>query len=78
MRSLLSYEPLVKALKEGARVVLLSVVPLLINALNEGSVDWRFIGIAAIVAALRFLDKILHEIGKDTDNDRLKMGLTRF
>lgn len=69
---------LLEGLKEVARVSLMASIPILIDGLSKNVVDWRLIGISAIIAGLRFIDKILHEYGKDTKNDLLTKGLTRF
>lgn len=69
---------LIESLKELLRVVVLSAIPLLIDGLTANAVDWRLIGITAAIAGLRFVDKLLHEVGKETYNETLEKGLTRF
>jgi hypothetical protein len=64
--------------KELLRVALLAVIPLLIDMLNSGEVNWKALGIVALIAVLRAVDKLLHETGKITKNDNLTLGLTRF
>jgi hypothetical protein len=75
-------EALINALKELGRVVLLAVIPLLVSSLENGWVDWRAIAVVAGLAALRFVDKYLHEVGKERSTpkseSRLLKGLTRF
>lgn len=70
------------ALKEAVlelfRVVVLSIIPVAIMGLEDGSLDLRTIGVVAGVAALRFIDKLLHEMGKEKDNQKLIRGITRF
>ena len=61
-----------EALKEALRVVVLAVIPVAIDGLSNGSLNLRFVAIAGAVAALRFVDKWLHESG------RAEGGLTRF
>ncbi len=82
-------KPIVEALKEGGRVVLLAAVSYL---LSEGVldiiVDYIFgvkldtalkVQIAGIVTiVLRAIDKYLHEKGVNNDDPNLKAGLTRF
>lgn len=78
----MSKEALLNASKELGRVVLLAVIPLLISSLEGGAFDWRAVAIVAGLAALRFVDKYLHELGKDRSTpkseSRLLKGLTRF
>jgi|GEM_PF-3546764 len=69
---------LIEATKELLRVVLLAVVPVLITGVENGSVDPMVLATVALLAGLRFIDKLLHEAGKETKNDSLKKGLTRF
>lgn len=71
-------EALKEALKELLRVVFIAVIPLAIDGLSTGNLDPKLLGITAIIAALRFLDKFLHETGKNTGNETLEKGLTRF
>lgn len=68
---------LIEALKEFARVTLLAVIPVLIVQLEQDSINWKAVGMVAAIAALRAVDRYLHEYGKAHDN-RLKGGLTGF
>lgn len=68
----------VKAAKEFFRVVALAVVPVLIMGLQDGFVNPRAVAVIAAIAGLRFIDKFLHELGKDTKSPALVGGLTRF
>jgi len=68
----------VEAGKELLRVALLAVIPVTIDMLNSGSVNWKTLGIVALIAVLRAFDKLLHETGKITDDTNLTLGLTRF
>lgn len=58
-------EAAIEAAKEFLRVLLASaviVVPMLIVQLETaGTVDWKSISIAAIVAALKAIDKLFHK-----------------
>ncbi|MCR4345246.1 MAG: hypothetical protein NUV44_10845 [Candidatus Scalindua sp.] len=58
-------ESLIDAIKEGLRVVVLSVIPVAIVGLQDGNLDLRYIYVTGAVALLRFLDKLLHEEAKD-------------
>lgn len=63
-----------EATKEPLRLLVLSVIP--IGVIYFASLPYEWAAIAVVV--LRFVDKILHEIGKKTENELLKLGLTRF
>ena len=65
-------EEFIEAGKEGLRVTLIAAVPILIDGVGKGVVDWKLVGMAAIVAALRFIDSWLHTSGV------AEKGLTRF
>lgn len=71
-------KPLVEALKEAARVILIAIIPLVIDNLTSNKFEWRSIAVVAGVTALRALDKFLHIEGKLEDNSNLTKGLTRF
>lgn len=71
-------KPLIEALKEGARVVLIAIIPLMIDSLTSNKFEWRSIAVVAGVTALRIVDKYLHLEGKLEANDRLVGGLTQF
>lgn len=61
-------ENIVESLKEGLRVFLMAVIPLIIVELqNTGSiVNIQAILIAGLIALLRFTDKLLHKQGRNT------------
>jgi hypothetical protein len=71
-------KPVVEALKEGARVALIAVIPLLIEGLGTWSINWRSIAVVGGIALLRVVDKYLHLEGKLEANNKLVGGLTRF
>lgn len=71
-------EPLTKALAELARVAVLAAIPVLIVSFENGLVDWQLVAVTASVAVLRALDKMLHKLGEQENNERLAKGLTRF
>jgi len=55
-----------------------AVIPLVINQLNNSSIDWKAIGITGAIALLMAIDKFLHLEGKVTGSETLTKGLTRF
>jgi len=63
-----------KAAKEPLRLLVLSILPVLITSLGDLSYWWA--GVAIVL--LRLLDSVLHEVGKETNNETLTKGLTRF
>jgi len=71
-------QPLIDATTELLRVMVLAVIPVLITSLEKQAIDWRVIGVVAIIAGLRWLDKFLHKFGEANDNKVLEAGLTRF
>jgi hypothetical protein len=77
----LTYEnvkPYIEALKELARVALLACIPILIDGITQNKINWTLVASAAMISALRGLDKLLHLEGKEKGNDTLTGGLTRF
>lgn len=68
---------LLEAAKEGGRIALIAVVPIVIAQLETGKIDWKVIAIAGIIAVLKAVDKGLHLYGKEKEN-ALELGLTRF
>lgn len=68
-------EHLIKALKEGGRVVVLAVLPVILIGINtqDGTftINWAVVLTTGFVAILRALDKFLHEGG-------VEKGLTGF
>lgn len=84
---MINKDALLEAFKELFRVVLLAVIPVAIQSVEENFIDLRTIGVVALLAALRFIDKYLHETGKDVEKRSAKKeqvtsiltgGLTRF
>lgn len=67
-------EDIKEALKEAGRVIVLAVIPLLIDSLSKGEIHWHLIGITAVIALLRFIDKYLHE----KEPEGVAGGLVRF
>ena len=71
-------QPLIDATAELARVMVLAVIPVLITSLESQTIDWRVIGVVALIAGLRWVDKFLHKFGEANENKVLEAGLTRF
>ena len=67
-----------EAAKEAGRVVLLAILPLLISGLENQSLDLTVVAVVGALALLRFVDKLMHEVGKEEGNEDLLKGLTRF
>jgi hypothetical protein len=65
-------EELLESVKEGMRVFLMAVIPLMIVEIERGEFDFKTITIAGVIAVLRFVDKYLHRSGI------AEKGLTRF
>lgn len=70
-------KPFIEASKEALRVVILSIVPILITQIETNVFDFKVLGVVALLAFLRWVDKYLHEVGKENGDGRIK-GLTRF
>lgn len=71
-------QPLIDATAELLRVMVLAVIPVLITSLEKQEIDWRVIGVVALIAGLRWIDKFLHKFGEANDKKVLEAGLTRF
>jgi len=71
-------KPLIEGLKQGARVFVVAVIPLLIDQLTRDSINWRALAITGVIAVLMAVDKALHLEGKLEGNDQLTKGLTQF
>lgn len=69
---------LIEGLKELGRVALLAIIPVVIDQLTAGAINFRLIGIIAAIAILRAVDKFLHEKGMLEDNATLVKGITQF
>jgi len=65
---------LIEALKEPLRLLVLALIPFLLTYFGAINSQWALV----IVVLLRFLDKLLHEIGKLEDNEAMKRGMTQF
>lgn len=71
-------KPYAEALKEVARVAVIAAIPVLIDGLTNGEINWRLVASVTMIAALRGIDKLLHVEGKVSGNDALTGGLVRF
>jgi len=69
---------IIESLKEMGRIGLLAVLPVAIEQLQTGSVNEKTLIVVGVVAVLKFIDKFLHERGKELENGNLTLGLTRF
>lgn len=67
-------DALKEALKEGLRVVVLAIIPLLADSLGKGAVDWQLVLVTGAIALLRFVDSWLH----NNAPAGVSGGLTRF
>lgn len=80
---MISKEVLKKALSELGRVVLIAIIPVVISSVQSGKVDVNVIAVTAMIAGLKFIDKLLHELGVEEEEETgeessLTKGLTRF
>ena len=71
-------EPFIKSIKELGRIGALATIPVMIDGLTQGMISWKLIGITAVIAVLKAVDKYLHTLGKEINNKKLITGLTRF
>jgi hypothetical protein len=66
--------PIWEACKEPLRLLVLALIPFAIAYLTELNYSWA----VAATVVLRFIDKLLYEIGKANGNKSIEAGLTRF
>jgi hypothetical protein len=71
-------KPIIEGLKQGGRIFVVAVIPLLIDQLTRDSINWRAIIITGTIAVLMAVDKALHLEGKLEGNPTLTKGLTQF
>lgn len=67
-------EAIWEAIKEPLRILVLAIIPVLLVSLEKLSVEWA----AVLILVLKFIDQVLHEIGKEEEKDNLVKGLVRF
>lgn len=63
-----------KAVKFPLRLLVLAILPFVITYFGKFDAQWAVIATAILI----FVDKLLHEIGKETGSDRLVKGIARF
>lgn len=68
------YKPILEAIKEPLRLLVLAIIPFALSYLEVFNAEWA----VAITVILRYLDKALHEYGKQIESDNLVKGITRF
>lgn len=67
-------EILWEAIKEPLRLMVLALIPFALSYFSVINTEWAIV----FTTVLRFIDKYLHELGKETSNELAKGGLTRF
>lgn len=67
-----------EAIKEGLRVAVLAVIPVVVTGLQDNELQWNLVWVTGAIALLRFADKYLHEKGKKENKPIMSKGLTRF
>lgn len=67
-------QALIEGIKEPLRLLVLAVIPFAIAYFGSLSYEWAGI----IVVALRLIDSVMHEVGKEANMEQLSKGLTRF
>ena len=60
---------LLSALQELIRTGLLAAIPVIVDGLSSGVIDWQLAGVAAAIAILRALDSLLHSLNVVTPLD---------
>jgi hypothetical protein len=82
-----SKEALISAVKEFFRVIVIAVIPVIISNFSDNTFNWKVIAITGAIAGLKFIDKLLHEMGKEIEEtgtikdpvtSELTKGITRF
>jgi hypothetical protein len=62
------------AVKEPLRLLVLAVIPTILAYVGAINSEWAII----LVLVLRFIDKALHEYGKEEGKEEFISGLVRF
>ena len=70
----MSWEILWSAVKEPLRLLVLAIIPTLLTYFGAIDAQWALV----LLLVLRFIDKYLHEYGKNKGYEDLIKGLTRF
>jgi len=55
-----------EALKETLRVMVLAAIPIVVDGLNAGAINWDFVKVACLIAGLRYIEKYVYERKKIT------------
>lgn len=74
-------EPFIRATTELARVIVLAIIPVFMSGISdtgEFAINYRVVAAIALLAALRWLDKLIHTYGEEEGNKLLSGGITRF
>ncbi len=79
-------KPILEAVKQMGRVVLLGVIPVMLAGINTSTgsivINWSIVMATALALTLTSvlvgLDKGIHLEGKVEDNDNLTKGITQF
>ena len=80
-------EVLKKATLEALRLLVLALIPVSIPMIQAWAIDWKMLATVGIITVLRFIDKALHEAGKELEDEDtrkdpitsvLTKGLVRF
>lgn len=74
---------IIESIKEFFRVIVIAIIPLIISSIEKGVIDWKSIAVVGAIAGLKFLDKLLHEVGVEREIEtgeisNLTTGITRF
>jgi hypothetical protein len=68
------YKPIIEAVKEPLRLLVLALIPFALAYVEVIDTNLAF----AITVGLRYLDKQLHESGKENGNESMAKGIVRF
>lgn len=75
-------EALKEAAKEAGRLIVMAIIPVILMGINLQArtveIDWFLVQFTAVVTLLRFVDSLLHEMGKERGSKLMEGGLTRF
>jgi len=76
-------EILIKGVLEFLRIIVIAVIPVLVSSLEKGAVDLKAIAIVGVIAGLKAIDKLLHEVGVEKEEEtgvpsEFITGLVRF
>jgi hypothetical protein len=66
--------PIWEATKDPLRLLVLAIIPFILVYFETINTQWAVV----ITVVLKYIDKILHEIGKETGSENLTKGLVRF